>query len=154
MEKKDTIRKSMEAPVDENGFSHEMWTDLYMPLSVDDLVGNEGVVDQLYEWLRDWDDVVIRGNKKDVPFRFGVKWQDQINPNAKAALLSGPPGIGKTSAARIVCRQLGYEVLETNASDTRNKNSIQNMLGELSSNTSLDYFSVARVKKHKEANEQ
>ena len=44
--------------------------------------------------------------------------------NARACLLSGPPGIGKTSAARIVCRQLGYEVLETNASDTRNKNSI------------------------------
>lgn len=54
--------------------------------------------------------------------------------NAKACLLSGPPGIGKTSAARIVCKQLGYEVLETNASDTRNKNSINNMLTVLSSN--------------------
>lgn len=137
----------MDAPIDENGFSHEMWTDLYRPLDVDDLVGNEGVVDQLYEWLKDWDDVVIRGNKKETAFRFGAKWQDQINPNAKAALLSGPPGIGKTSAARIVCRQLGYEVLETNASETRNKNSIQNVIGELSSNQSLDYFSVAGVKK-------
>jgi replication factor C subunit 1 len=57
-----------------------------------------------------------------------------LNPNAKAALISGPPGIGKTSAARIICKQLGYEVIETNASDIRNKNSIQNMLGELSSN--------------------
>lgn len=57
-----------------------------------------------------------------------------MNPNAKAALISGPPGIGKTSAARIICKQLGYEVIETNASDIRNKNSIQNMLGELSSN--------------------
>lgn len=141
----------MDAPIDENGFSHEMWTDLYRPLSVDDLVGNEGVVDQLYEWLKDWDDVVIRGNKKETAFRFGAKWQDQINPNAKAALLSGPPGIGKTSAARIVCRQLGYEVLETNASETRNKNSIQNVIGELSSNQSLDYFSVAGVKKQSDA---
>jgi len=66
--------------------------------------------------------------------------------NAKAALISGPPGIGKTSAARIVCRQLGYEVLETNASDTRNKLSIQNMLKDLSCNQSLDYFSVAGIK--------
>lgn len=64
--------------------------------------------------------------------------------------MSGPPGIGKTSAARIICRQLGYEVLETNASDTRNKNSIQNMLTTLSSNQSLDYFSVAGIKKQEQ----
>lgn len=74
-------------------------------------------------------------------------WQNMPNVNAKAVLLSGPPGIGKTSAARIVCRGLGYEVLETNASDTRNKNSINNMLQTLSSNQSLDYFSVAGIKK-------
>ncbi len=54
----------------------------------------------------------------------GGQWSSMPNVNAKAVLLSGPPGIGKTSAARIVCRGLGYEVLETNASDTRNKNSI------------------------------
>jgi replication factor C subunit 1 len=41
--------------------------------------------------------------------------------NAKAALVSGPPGIGKTSACRILCKTLGYETLELNASDSRNK---------------------------------
>jgi len=41
-----------------------MWTDLYAPKSIVDLVGNQGAVDQLFEWLRDWDDVQIRGNKK------------------------------------------------------------------------------------------
>jgi replication factor C subunit 1 len=61
--------------------------------------------------------------------------------------LSGPPGIGKTTAARIVCNRLGYEVLETNASDTRNKNSINAMLQTLSSNQSIDYFSVAGLKR-------
>ena len=127
-----------------------MWTDVYRPSELDDLVGNEGVVDQLFEWLRDWDDVVIRGNKKNIVFRKGFNWKDQPNPNAKAVLLSGPPGIGKTSAARIVCRQLGYEALETNASDTRNKASINHILGELSSNQSLDYFSLAGIKKQKE----
>jgi hypothetical protein len=34
------------------------------------------VVDQLYEWLKDWDDVVIRGNKKQTAFRFGASWKD------------------------------------------------------------------------------
>jgi replication factor C subunit 1 len=41
--------------------------------------------------------------------------------NAKAALISGPPGIGKTSACRILCKTLGFETLELNASDCRNK---------------------------------
>mmetsp|Transcript_22623 Transcript_22623/g.21786 ORF Transcript_22623/g.21786 Transcript_22623/m.21786 type:complete len:201 (+) Transcript_22623:799-1401(+) len=127
-----------------------MWTDLYAPSSITDLVGNEGVVNELYEWLRDWDDVVIRGHKKDVKPKRGQGWQDMPRMNAKACLLSGPPGIGKTSAARIICKELGFEVMETNASDTRNKSSIEQALKELSSNKSLDYFSVAGLKKQSE----
>ena len=39
----------------------------------------------------------------------------------KAVLISGPPGIGKTSASKIICRALGFDVMEVNASDTRGK---------------------------------
>ena len=79
--------------------------------------------------------------------RRGMAWQDICNPNARAALLSGPPGIGKTSAARIVCAQLGYEVIEQNASDVRNKGAIEHAIKDLSLNKSLNYFSVAGVEK-------
>ena len=44
----------------------QMWTDRYKPKQFRDLVGNQGVISQLYEWLKDWDDVVIRGHKKAV----------------------------------------------------------------------------------------
>lgn len=63
-------------------------------------------------------------------------------PNAKACLLSGPPGIGKSSAAKIACQELGFNVIETNASDCRNKLSINNSLKDLSTNQTLDYFEV------------
>lgn len=149
-------------PITTGVHTNEMWTDLYAPRTKEDLVGNEGLVEQLEDWLKDWDDVHIRGNKK-VAHQYGGnfrggrggfmgggggnQWSNAPNVNAKAVLLSGPPGIGKTSAARIVCGNLGFEVLEMNASDTRNKNSIQNMLRDLSQNQSLDYFSVAGKKK-------
>lgn len=48
-----------------------MWTDLYSPQTLTDLVGNEGTIDQLYEWLKDWDDVNIKGNKKEAKPRRG-----------------------------------------------------------------------------------
>ena len=81
-----------------------------------------------------------------------MSWQDIQDPNRRAALISGPPGIGKTSAARIVCAQLGYEVIEKNASDTRNKAAIENQIHDLSLNKSLNYFSVAGIKKAEQSN--
>jgi replication factor C subunit 1 len=87
-------------------------------------VGNEGAINSFFQWLKDWDDVHIHGNKKEVTggvFRYSKNWQDIPRLNAKAALVSGPPGIGKSSAVRIVCEALGFDVVELNASDDRNK---------------------------------
>lgn len=119
--------------------STTMWTDLYQPETIRDLVGNEGAVNQLFEWLRDWDDVHVRGHKKEVKWQ-SRNWMDVPRINAKAAMLSGPPGVGKSSACRIICKHLGYQILEFNASDTRNKAAIQGMVGTLSENKSLDYW--------------
>ena len=60
----------------------------------------------------------LSGVKKTPPFKPGGGMPDNVN--ARAALISGPPGIGKTSACRLVAKLLqGYEVLEYNASDAR-----------------------------------
>ncbi len=48
-----------------------------------------------------------------------------VNINAKALLLSGPPGIGKTSSIRLIAKRLNYKVFELNASNTRNKEAIE-----------------------------
>ena len=68
----------------------------------------------------------------------------------KAVLISGPPGIGKTSSATLVCTQLGFSVMEVNASDSRNKASkdvhtglsgqLQTKVKELVTNRGLNFF--------------
>lgn len=64
---------------------------------------------RLREWLSRW-----AGNFSGrAQFTSSSKGKGKLNEEPrKAALLSGPPGIGKTSTALIVSRELGYEVLE------------------------------------------
>uniref|UniRef100_A0A7S1KUK3 AAA+ ATPase domain-containing protein n=1 Tax=Percolomonas cosmopolitus TaxID=63605 RepID=A0A7S1KUK3_9EUKA len=55
----------------------------------------------------------------------------------KSVLIYGKPGIGKTTAARLVAESLGFEVLEMNASDTRSKNSLKEQVAQLVDNQSM-----------------
>ncbi|KAK1271080.1 hypothetical protein QJS04_geneDACA012932 [Acorus gramineus] len=66
----------------------------------------------------------------------------------KAVLLSGSPGIGKTTSAKLVSQMLGFEAIEVNASDSRGKadskifkgigGSTANSVKELISNEALN----------------
>ena len=61
------------------------------------------------------------------------------NPGAKAALVSGPPGIGKSSCAALIARAMGYDVLELNASDARSKKLLESSLADVTQNTVLSF---------------
>lgn len=55
----------------------------------------------------------------------------------KAALLSGSPGIGKTTTAHLVCKELNYDVIEFNASDTRSQRLLREQVEQLLSSKSI-----------------
>lgn len=60
--------------------------------------------------------------------------------STRAVLLSGPPGIGKTTSAHLACQAAGFSAIEFNASDTRSKKSIEDILGEYIDNRSIAEF--------------
>lgn len=108
------------------GEDDRMWVDKYKPAGITEIIGCQDTVKKLCDWLTKWDSVHIQGTLK-IPF-------SKDNPGAKAVLLSGPPGIGKTTMATLIGKHYKYEILELNASDTRNAKSItQTLAGVLQS---------------------
>ena len=47
----------------------QLWATKYAPESLEEIVGNKETINKLTTWLKDWDDVVLSGNKKDVVWK-------------------------------------------------------------------------------------
>eukprot|EP00953_Heterococcus_sp_UTEX-ZZ885_P001353 1243-Heterococcus_DN1.PRE.1 len=63
----------------------------------------------------------------------------KLNIKEKACLISGPPGIGKTTAAHIVAQSLGLHITEFNASDVRSKLSLESEVKTVLGNSVLSF---------------
>ena len=79
-----------------------------------------------------------------IPASFFKK--DQDGSMHKAALLSGSPGVGKTTTATLVCEELGFSYVEMNASDTRNKKTLEEHISQSLSNKAMDGFLPGKAK--------
>ncbi|KAG0686542.1 hypothetical protein C6P40_003837, partial [Pichia californica] len=106
--------------------SNSLWTEKYRPRKFIDLIGNEKINSQILKWLNDWNYVVNGGKLIDSnTYNRDISIDPLKRPRKKIILIHGPPGIGKTTIAQCVCKQLGYEMQEINSSDERSGNVVK-----------------------------
>ncbi|KAJ3488214.1 hypothetical protein NLG97_g6243 [Lecanicillium saksenae] len=124
-----------------------LWTEKYRARSFMDLCGDDGTNRVVLRWLKRWDPIVFPGvTRSGVVKRPGSKFQaEEEKPHRKILLLTGPPGLGKTTLAHVCARQAGYEVLEVNASDDRSRDVVKNRI-----RTSLGTENVKNVANRKD----
>uniref|UniRef100_A0AAY5KTK9 Replication factor C subunit 1 n=1 Tax=Esox lucius TaxID=8010 RepID=A0AAY5KTK9_ESOLU len=124
-----------------------LWVDKYRPRNLKAVIGQQGDLspaNKLLRWLKNWHTNHAAGAKP--AGRFGKSGSAKDDGSGfKAALLSGPPGIGKTTTAVLVCEELGYSYVEMNASCCRSKNSLKEVIAESLNNTSIKNFYTGTV---------
>lgn len=116
----------------------QLWTVKYAPTQPSHICGNKASVEKIQNWLKNW--------AKSRKYNFQKRGADGMG-GARAIIISGPPGIGKTTAAHLAARLAGYDVLESNASDTRSKKLVESGVSEVMNNTSLRGFFAGDGKK-------
>ncbi|GAB3037717.1 replication factor C large subunit [Natronobiforma cellulositropha] len=89
------------------------WTETYRPTTLSAVRGNDKARDALRNWAERWED------------------------HRKAAIVHGSPGVGKTSAAHALAADMGWPVMELNASDDRQADVIKRVAGEASKTGTL-----------------
>jgi replication factor C large subunit len=67
----------------------------------------------------------------------------KTNLSKKPIILYGPPGIGKTCLVYAIAKDLNLEVFELNASESRNKKSVEEIMGNSANQMSL--FSKGKI---------
>jgi len=89
--------------------SSELWVTRYAPKRLRDMIGAATPIKDLSAWLTGWADKAgaVRG-----------------------ALVTGPPGIGKTTAVGLIVKGCGYDLVEFNASDERSASAVRRYFDE------------------------
>ncbi|MDZ4256832.1 MAG: replication factor C large subunit, partial [archaeon] len=88
----------------------------WQPEALSQIIGNPDIITEVRLWAQSW---------------------KQGNPQ-KPLLLVGPPGIGKTATAYALAKEMGFSLVEFNASSARDKESVEKIIGASAQNASFD----------------
>ncbi len=83
------------------------WVEKYRPKTLDGIKGNDKAITAMRKWAADW---------------------EHDRPKKKGLILVGGHGTGKTSAALALANELGWGIIELNASDARNAEKIRKIV--------------------------
>ena len=82
-----------------------MWIEKHRPKSLDDFYCYHQEITKMSKWIKE------------------LRFPEETTPNS--LFLSGSPGIGKTTIARLLLQEHNYFVIELNASDIRSQKAVQ-----------------------------
>ncbi|MCX6741923.1 MAG: replication factor C large subunit [Candidatus Pacearchaeota archaeon] len=98
----------------------ELWAEKYRPKKLSEVLGHEEIKKRILDFVKNF-----------------------TSQKKRAMLLSGAPGSGKTSMIYALANELHLEIIELNASDFRNKDQIQEVMGKAIAQQSL--FAKSKV---------
>jgi len=148
------------------GPGHRLWVDKFAPSKYGELLSEEGVNREVLAWLRSWDACVFHRKVGDEVLKLGAgvtrhdfhlsefrkglqarragevtdaDWRlgPDRRPRHKVVLISGPPGLGKTTLAHVAATLCGYRVVEVNASDDRSAGKLEARVQDAAGNMSV-----------------